>query len=239
MRSFLWLGLLLTALATAAEPLPVYYIEKPPYYHSEQGKPAGFLLERARAIFRKADIAVVFESRPSKRIQMKLALEREAACSIGWFKTEQRSAYAWFSRPIYRDRPMVVLTRTTLAEQVKAHENFAALLKSPLHLGLIDGYSYGALDALLAKADHNSITAAPTQNVLMLVAERIDYTLVDERELPHILAEVDMSDASLTQLSMPDLPAGQLRYLMCSKEVDRILRERIDQAVLALGLEPE
>jgi polar amino acid transport system substrate-binding protein len=239
MRSLLCLGLLLSALTTAAEPLPVYYIEKPPYYHSEQGEPAGFLLERARAIFKKADIAIRFESRPSKRIQKKLALEREAACSIGWFKTEERSVYAWFSRPVHRDKPMVVLTRTTMAEQVKAHENFAALLKSPLHLGLIDGYSYGELDALLAQADHSSVTAAPTQNVLMLASERIDYSLVDERELPYILEEANMRDASLTQLSMPDLPPGNLRYLMCSKEVDRALRERIDQAILALGLEPE
>ncbi|WP_439859684.1 substrate-binding periplasmic protein [Pseudomonas sp. MBLB4136] len=239
MRSLLWLGLLLTALAAAAEPLPVYYIEKPPYYHSEQGEPAGFLLERAQAIFKEAGITIRLQSRPSKRIQMKLALEREAACSIGWFKTEQRSAYAWFSRPIYRDRPMVVLTRTDLASQVKAHENFAALLKSPLRLGLIDGYSYGELDALLAQAEHSSITAAPTHNVLMLAAKRIDYTLVDEREIPYILAEADMYDARVTQLGMPDLPAGQLRYLMCSKGVDRALRERIDQAILALGLQPE
>ncbi|UTW06706.1 substrate-binding periplasmic protein [Pseudomonas benzenivorans] len=236
--SWLWLSLL-PMLATAAQPLPVYYIEKPPYYHSEQGEPTGFLLERARAIFRKAGIAVEFESRPSKRIQMKLALEREAACSIGWFKTEQRSTYAWFSRAIHRDTPMVVLTRTTLAEQVNAYASFTALLKSPLRLGLIDGFSYGELDALLAQASHSGITAAPTQNVRMLAAGRIDYTLVDERELPFILAEADMRDARLAQLSMPDLPPGQLRYLMCSKEMDRRLRERIDRAISALGLEPE
>ena len=240
MRSLYWLGpMLLPLLATAAEPLPVYYIEKPPYYHSEQGQPTGFLLERARAIFSKAGIAVEFESRPSKRIQMKLALEPEAACSIGWFKTEERNAYAWFSRPIHRDKPMVVLTRITLAEQINAHPNFAALLKSSFRLGLIDGFSYGELDALLAQANHSSITAAPTHNVLMLAAERIDYTLVDERELPYILAEADLRDARLAKLSMPDLPPGQLRHLMCSKEVDRTLRERIDQAIAALGLEPE
>lgn len=235
--TLLWSTLAL-ALPATAEPLPVYYIEKPPYYHTERDEPTGFLLERARAIFSKAGLDVHFESRPAKRIQMEFEMGREPACSIGWFKTTQRSNYAWFSLPIHRDAPMIVLTRSTLAEQIKAYPNLAALLKSPLRLGLIDGFSYGELDALLARASHSSITAPPTQNVRMLAAERIDYTLVDERELPYILAEADLRDARLARLSMPDIPPGQLRYLMCSKEVEQRLQERLDQAIRALGVEP-
>ncbi|NQD91751.1 transporter substrate-binding domain-containing protein [Pseudomonas sp. CrR25] len=236
-RSLFWLILALP-LAATAESLTVYYIEKPPYYHTDRDEPTGFLLERTRAILSKAGIDAHFESRPAKRIQLEFEMGREPACSIGWFKTEQRSGYAWFSLAIHRDAPMVVLTRTTLAEQIKAYPSFAALLKSPLRLGLIDGFSYGELDARLAQAKHGSITAAPTQNVRMLAAERIDYTLVDERELPYILEEADLRDARLTRLSMPDIPAGQLRYLMCSKEVDQRQRKRLDQAIQALGIEP-
>ncbi|WP_369958742.1 substrate-binding periplasmic protein [Pseudomonas benzenivorans] len=240
MRSLSWLCLiLLPALSAAKEPVTVFYIEKPPYYHSEQGEPTGFLLERTRAIFSQAGIEVRFEARPAKRIQMEFQLERQPACSIGWFKTAQRSRYAWFSRAIHRDAPMVVLTRTTLTEQIKAYASLAALLNSPLRLGLIDGFSYGELDGLLARASRSNITAAPTQSVRMLAAERIDYTLVDERELPYILAEADLRDARLAQLNMPDIPPGQLRYLMCSREMDRRLRERLDRAISALGLEPE
>lgn len=240
MRRLSWLWpLLLPALSAAAEPVTVFYIEKPPYYHSEQGEPTGFLLERTRAIFSKAGVGVHFEARPAKRIQMEFQLGREPACSVGWFKTAQRSRYAWFSRAIHRDAPMVVLTRNTLREQIKAYASLTALLSSPLRLGLIDGFSYGELDALLARTSRSNITAAPTQSVRMLAAERIDYTLIDERELPYILAEADLRDARLAQLNMPDIPPGQLRYLMCSKEFDQRLQERLDQAILALDVEPE
>ncbi|MBS7690676.1 hypothetical protein I0E98_10210 [Pseudomonas lalucatii] len=141
MRRLSWLWpLLLPALSAAAEPVTVFYIEKPPYYHSEQGEPTGFLLERTRAIFSKAGVGVHFEARPAKRIQMEFQLGREPACSVGWFKTAQRSRYAWFSRAIHRDAPMVVLTRNTLREQIKAYASLTALLSSPLRLGLIDGF---------------------------------------------------------------------------------------------------
>ncbi|WP_375740154.1 substrate-binding periplasmic protein [Pseudomonas boanensis] len=237
MRSFLLLCLLLPTFVNA-ESLTVYYIEKPPYYHTERGEPTGFLLERARAIFSKADVPVHFEARPAKRILHELQQGRDAACSIGWFKTPERQQFAWFSRPIHRDAPMLVLTRNSLAEQIRSYSSLSALVQSPLRLGLVDGFSYGGLDHMLKTASSHKVTAPPAQTVRMLAAERIDFTLIDERELPYILAEADLRDAKLTKLNMPDIPAGQLRYLMCSKAVDDALRERLDQAIEDLGVSP-
>src|SRR5690606_34791512 len=105
MRSLLAL-LCLPLACLAAEPLAVYYIEKPPYYHSIAGEPTGFLLERTRAIFSDAQIALRFEARPAKRILLEMEQNREPICSIGWFRTPQREAFALFSLAIYRDEPM-------------------------------------------------------------------------------------------------------------------------------------
>src|SRR5690606_3099630 len=117
MRSLFAL-LCLPLACLAADPLPVYYIEKPPYYHSIAGEPTGFLLERTRAIFSDAQIPLRFEARPAKRILLEMEQNREPICSIGWFRTPQREAFALFSLAIYRDETMTVLTRATLAEQV-------------------------------------------------------------------------------------------------------------------------
>lgn len=239
MRSLLLFLSLSLALPLAAEPLTVYYIEKPPYYHTVNGEPTGFLLERTRAIFSQAQIPLRFEPRPAKRILLEFEQGRTPFCSIGWLKTPQRQAFAWFSTAIYRDEPMVVLTRTSLTEQVTSHPSLASLLQSPLRLGVVDGFSYGELDALLEQTQRNRVTAPPAQNARMLAAERIDYTLVDERELPYILAEADLNKARLTHLKMPDIPAGQLRYLMCSKTVERHLLEQLNQSIAALQLTPE
>jgi len=237
MRSLFAL-LCLPLACLAADPLPVYYIEKPPYYHSIAGEPTGFLLERTRAIFSDAQIALRFEARPAKRILLEMEQNREPICSIGWFRTPQREAFALFSLAIYRDEPMTVLTRATLAEQVVSHASLASLLESPLRLGVVDGFSYGELDALLERHQPSRITAPPSQNVRMLAAERIDYTLVDARELPYILAEADLSNAKLSNMRMPDIPAGQQRYLMCSRRVGEGLMRRLDSSIQRLGLQP-
>ncbi|MBC9252227.1 hypothetical protein A9179_18295 [Pseudomonas alcaligenes] len=238
MRSLLALLCLAAALPLRAEPLTVYYIEKPPYYHTEKGQPTGFLLERTRAIFSQAAIAVHFEARPAKRILLELEQGQAAACSTGWFKTPQREAFARFSRAIYRDEPMTILTRATLQQQLSSYSSLADLLASPLRLGVVDGFSYGELDALLARGNPSRVTAPPSQNVRMLAAERIDYTLVDERELPYILAEADLNNARLSSLKMPDIPPGQRRYLMCSKAVGDEVMKALDRSIQRLGLEP-
>jgi uncharacterized protein (TIGR02285 family) len=237
MRSALLALPLLPSLAGAA-PLTLYYIEKPPYYHTEQGEPTGFLLERTRAIFARAGLDVRFEPRPPKRILRELEQQRPDTCSIGWFKTAERERFAWFSRPIHRDAPMLVLTRKSLIDQVRGHARLADLLKSGLRLGLVDGFSYGELDGALKSARSLKVTAPPTQTVLMLAAERIDYTLIDERELPYILAEAGLQDANLKTVRLPDIPAGQQRYLMCSGNLDPSLRQRIDEAIEALAPTP-
>ncbi len=228
------LGGLLIALDATAAPLKVYYIEKPPYYYSADGEAAGFLLERTRSIFQRAGVEAEFELRPALRILKDLANSLEPACSIGWFKTAERSAYAWFSAPIHQDAPMVVLTRTAMSEQIKRHPGIAALLQGPLRIGVINGFSYGDLDPLIERAPQRNLTATAIQNVRMLAAGRIDYTLVDRQELPFILDEADLHGAGLASVQMGDMPAGKLRYLMCSKSVDADRLERLDEAIRGL-----
>jgi uncharacterized protein (TIGR02285 family) len=222
----------------ASEPLKIYYIEKPPYYYSEDGQPRGFLLERSQAILQTAGIAYRLESRPNKRIQHELQQGDRAACSIGWFKTAERQAWAWFSAPIHRDAPMQVLTTAPLLQRVGGYADLTALLASDLRLGLTDGFSYGALDQALQAGKPLQIASTPMQLVHMLAAGRIDYTLIDAQELPFIPGMQDLHDAQLHKISLPGIPEGELRYLMCSRKVDKALLERVEAAIEELGITP-
>jgi uncharacterized protein (TIGR02285 family) len=233
--------LLLPAIVQAqssGEPLEVFYIEKPPYYFSQDGQPRGFLLERSMAILQAAGVAYRLESRPNKRIQYELQQGKSAACSIGWFKTEQRESYAWFSAPIHRDAPMQVLTTEPLLKRIAGYADLQALLASDLRLGVTDGFSYGALDQSLHAVRQLKTASTPTQLLHMLAAGRIDYTLIDAQELPFIPGMEDMHDSQLHSISLAGIPAGELRYLMCSRKVDQALLERIDAAIAELNLAP-
>ena len=233
------LALILAVAGTVcAEPLPIYYIEKPPYYYTDQGAANGFLLNITQAIATHAGIAANFQSGPAKRILLKLEQDATPACSIGWFKTEQRAAFAWFSAPIYRDTPMQVLSASHMLKQISNYPTFASLLTSNLRLGLVDGFSYGALDAELLKVRSQKITATPAQIVRMLAAERIDYTLIDAQELPYMLAQTEIKANALTAINFPDIPPGQLRYLMCSHAIGKDIETRINHAIQALGIQP-
>lgn len=222
----------------AQAPLPVYYIEKPPYYHTHNDQPVGFLLERAARVFDAAGIAVRFESRPAKRILHDIAHLQTAACSIGWFKTPEREAFAWFSPPIHQDAPMRVLTRRDTAARIDAQAERALLFKGPLRLGLVDGFSYGTLDADLKDVKSYMVTAPPAQIVQMLVANRIDYTLIDALEWPYMTAALERGVEVLSQIRLVDMPPGQYRYLMCSRALNDAGRARIEQAIRTPGLVP-
>ncbi len=236
-RALLTLLLILAGNATA-DSLPIYYIEKPPYYFTEQGTAKGFLLYLSQAIVAQAGITADFQPLPAKRILLKLEQEPRAACSIGWFKTEPRETFAWFSAPIHRDNPMQVLSSNSMLQQIRSYPSLSALLASNLRLGLVDGISYGELDVQLRQARSEKITAMPTQIVRMLAAERIDYTLIDAQELPYIQAQADTPRDELVATSFADLPSGQLRYLMCSKSIGKEMENRLNQAITALGIHP-
>ena len=58
------LSLGLTGVAQSA-PLMLTYIDKPPYYYTENGQPQGFLLLRVRAMLDRAGIAPCRNSPPN------------------------------------------------------------------------------------------------------------------------------------------------------------------------------
>lgn len=81
---------------------------------------------------------------PPRRIISYLKIPGKKACSIGWFKTEEREAFAKFSKPIFQNKSLVILT--TKVHQVKIEKHFGlkdVFFDQSLVMTNIDSFSYG------------------------------------------------------------------------------------------------
>jgi len=249
----------LALLACLAAPAPaqqarqatVIYFERPPYYYTHQGQPGGFLLAIARNAFEAAGLEVGYESAPPKRIMARMR-EGGQLCSVGWFRTPEREAFALFSAPIYRGQPLVLVVAWRSQQRLAGLTTLAEVFATPgLTWGVPGGYAYGTVvDELRARLEPRVVDApvALDQMLPMLTAGRFDYLLLAPEELPlldpHAAVGEDRERPAQGQesaerhgdflvLPLADLPDGPARHIMCSPDVGPAFMERLDQGVQA------
>lgn len=227
-----------TAGAQEPTPLIVTYLERPPYYWTENGHAKGFLLELTRRILDQAGVPATYVPLPPKRILDDLRHNPAASCSIGWFRNPEREAYANFSLPIYRDKPLVLLTTKEQANLFHAHHALRDVFRDPsLIMAQVASFSYGeTVDRLQKEILVRNLTVSTSQSVLpQLIAQgRASYMLVAPEEIPTLLRSARLDPDLFVELPMEDIPAGNLRYLICSKKVPQSDLARIDAAINAL-----
>lgn len=223
----------------AAEPVVmVQYRDKPPYSHTKDGKPAGFLLERTIEIFKRAGVQAEYDEIPVKRITLGVQEDRTPICSPGWYKLPEREVYARFSLPIHQDNPHMVLAGAHAVERVKSAKTLKDLFANhALKLGKVSGASYGAeLDAMMAKTAHAAMdsTVTPLGMARMIRLKRADYMLIDEEDYQYLMQLGEISAEEVKPFKFADMPAGLKRYIMCSKSVPLDTLARLDQAIAKL-----
>ncbi len=240
------LTLLLTLLgasaAGATEPGPldlkVVYLERPPYYWTENGQPRGFLLELTQKIFERAGITASYMPVPPNRILAELRENKFPACSIGWFKNPERESYAQFSLPIYRDRPLVLLTTKDRAGNFRRHDRLEDVFRDPtLVLAQVDSFSLGeTVDRLQKQILVRNLTVSSSQSVLprLILEGRASYMLVAPEEVPTLLRSANVDPEHFTTLTMADIPTGNLRHLIFSAAVPMEALDRINAAIRVL-----
>ncbi|MGE5385023.1 MAG: substrate-binding periplasmic protein [Betaproteobacteria bacterium] len=233
--------LLAGGISLGAESLLVTYPEKPPYYYTESGVAKGGLLDLAQKIFANAGVPVRFASRPAPRVLNDMAETGEPVCSLGWFKTPERERFARFSRPFFRDFPNRILVRVDRAARFKRFASLEDLLAAPgVRIGIVAGFSYGARpDEWLQRAGEQvtARVARVEQLFEMVRHDRIDVALVNQIEYLHFARPSADHAPDLQTLLFADAPAGNLRYIMCSRAVPPSTLERIDAAILRLGFQ--
>ncbi len=228
-------SLLLAATATSfAEPLQIYYFPRPPLYEKNaDGSAGGFITEIARLILDEAKLSYRFVELPSMRVEQAI-VNGDYAAGLGWFKTGEREKWANFSAPIYRDLPLVAIVNKAKAAAVGSRTTIDRLLGSGLTLGTIRGFSYGSFaDKAIERNKPRKETIAGEQSALikMVSRGRADLLLLGLEEASYLMANDVDSAASLEIVRITDAPAGNLRYFMFSKTVEKSVIERIDAAI--------
>lgn len=234
------LALLLAAgPAAGGEPqvLVLYANHRPPLYvlHPPESL-GGAVLSRAMQVLRLAGVPFRIEEVPSRRALSLLEGPR-FACGVGWFKLPQREKAYRFSQPLFNSGPLEVLIGRQWARDLPARLSLEALVSGPLILGTVSGYSYGAwADALIARHRPPMETAIPDVAHLakMLQAGRCHYSLLNASEAEWLLEHDPLLARDLEVRPLEGAPAGELRYLMCSRLVSPEVMERIDQAIAEL-----
>jgi uncharacterized protein (TIGR02285 family) len=221
-----------------AQVVKVEYRDKPPYSHTERGKPVGFLIERTIEIFRLAKVDADYLEVPVKRILMDIEADQAPICSPSWYKLPEREKFARFSLPIHQDKPHVVLAHAQAAKAIQRHGRLAALFADPqLTLGVLDGVSYGLeLDQAMANTGRPAVRArlTPVQLARMISAQRADYMLIDQEDLGWLRQDPEFAGLNLVRIDFADMPPGLLRYLMCSRQVEPATLDRLNQAIRQL-----
>ncbi len=199
----------------------------------QQGVVMGVTADPLRRALLKSGIPYEWVETPSKRQMELIVAGRGQDCGLGWFRTPEREAVAQFSAPLYQDRPTILLTRTDV-ESLFDGMSIRDILRQPLRLLRRDGYSYGSdLDRQIAEFSPPGyrVTVGNVQMMQMIVRGRADYLFIAPEEAAYLLDGGVIPHHQLKVLRVSDMPAGNIRYLMCSLAVDPRVIQRLNQAL--------
>ena len=227
-----------STLAWADETMKVAYLERPPYYWTQDEQPKGFLLELTQRVFRLAGIDAVYMPVPPNRIIAELRENASPVCSIGWFKNPERESFARFSLPIYRDRPLVILTTKDQAERIRQYDRLEDVFRdTSLVLATMASFSFGEeIDRLQRLILPRVLTISTTQSVLprLISQGRATYMLVAPEEVPNLLGSANVDPELFVELTMRDIPPGNLRHLIFNAGVPKDIVDRVNTAIRGL-----
>lgn len=228
--SLLWL------CTEARAEIELFYSERPPFAsRTANGEVEGLTASPAAAAFHNASIPFKWREMPFKLQLIELELNRKPACAIGMFQTLEREAYARFTRPIYRDRSFVIISRATNKALLR-HRDLTSLLQDPeLQLLVMDGFSYGDfMDREIERLRPRlkiAYGSTNQQRLDLLAAGKADYFFVSPEELETLLARPG-NDRSLFQVrELEGIPPGNLRRIACSLQVDRGVIDALNQGL--------
>lgn len=225
--------------ACSAELLTISYFERPPYYFTDKsGQPAGQLVERTETILKHAEVDAELVRLTPYRIMYVLRHGAVPHCSIGWFKTAEREQFAKFSAPIYRDKPLVLLTSVKQAEKFSGLATLQDVFRNrQLKMARMTEFSYGQfVDQLLDELSPEVLFLSGEQTDLLraIVGQKAAFMLVAPEEIANLADLSGVSEEQLFSLELDDIPAGNARYLMCSEAVTDETMLQLNAAISSL-----
>lgn len=225
-------GLAYGAAALGA-PIVLYYEERAPYQVRAGDEVGGSVAGPAAQAFRDARVDFVWEVSSIGRQVHMLRENHGARCVVGWYKTSERTLFAKFTKPIYRNGPAVALVRRQFAlGPVASVED--ALSAPGLRLLVRKKYSYGAHidDALKRIQPDTFMSSLPnSQMAEQLIEDRADLMFAPEEEAAVLLRHLGPKAERLQVLHFSKPLPGLERHIACSRNVPDEIIERLNSVI--------
>lgn len=214
--------------------ITVHFHERRPFYMRSGDKAHGLVADPIGQAFEHAGIPFVWHETPARRQLDIIERNEDKSCAAGWFKTPERETYARYTLPVYRDRPFVAVARsdnellaeTEILDRVLAEQRLQVLVK--------EGYSYGNHidDRMKHFAPEQVKTTAENQTILkMIEAHRADYSFMTEEEALDLLTFSGEKSTVFKLVHFSDMPPGNARHIICSRQVDPEIIARLNSAI--------
>lgn len=216
------------------DPITAHYHERVPYHHTTGSGVVGLTADPTTWAFNKAGLHFSWKKTSAKR-QMKLLQDNQGCdCLVGWFKTPERLLFAKYSHAIYQDQPPIAIARSD-NDILQSDMSVVDILSNKnLKLLLKDGYSYGTfLDKKIAQY-HPSVVKATGENVNMLKMihrKHADYFFIAPEESTPLIEVSGLPIEDFKLLRFPAMPAGEKRYILCSRRVEDAMMEKLNRAI--------
>jgi uncharacterized protein (TIGR02285 family) len=220
----------------------VHYDERVPYMQTKSSGIVGLTADPANVAFHQAGLDFVWKKTSPKR-QMKILQDNNGCdCMVGWFKKPERDTFAKYSHAIYQDKPQIAIVRVD-NDKLQNDMTLDDLLSQPkLKLLVKDGYSYGDfLDDKIAQ-HHPLVVKATGGNINMLKMihkKYADYFFMAPEESQPLVVSSGLPIEDFKLLTFPDIPAGEKRYILCSRQVEDTIMNKLNTAIDAYMLKSE
>lgn len=238
MRPCIWMLFLFTntlnQFALAETPITVLYSDRPPFMTKQaDGTLTGTTATPAMLAFAKAEIPITLrEASPARRL-LDVKENNTRVCSLGFYKNAERESFARFSNPISQDGRMIALANIKF-QMTKPVSVDAILQRSDLNILIKKNIFYGPfLESKFAKMKAQRIESAAefTQLIRLIKFERAQLIFMPEEEAQFYLKEFGYSAADFNLIQFAEMPAGELRYIMCSLQVEESVMAKLNKAI--------
>jgi uncharacterized protein (TIGR02285 family) len=231
------LGFSLVALEAAPDDpsLTILFHVRPPY--SELGAPAGvkgLLVSPIIRAMTQAELSALWIEMPPARQTEEIKRATGPVCGLGWFKRPEREEFAFFVGPIYQDKPSVIVARKGDARFASPATLQFVFADRSAKLIVKTGYSYGAaIDTWIQRLRPDAEESSGSNEAIlnMIANSRRDYAIMAAEEAEYLLTRDAPLGAALQAVELTDAPAGEQRYLMCSKATPADTIARLNTAL--------
>lgn len=223
------------ALAQTEQPVTLHYIQRPPYMMAAGEGLIGLTGLPSYQAFKQAKVPVVIKETPFARQLYYLETNSGLDCMIGMFKKPEREVFAKFTKPVYQDQPQVILTSAANAERFSAFNSVVDVFSDKSVVLLVKlAYSYGmTLDALISRYQPSRIKTAD-ENLMMIKSIKLkmaDYMFLAPEEAAAAIEAAGYAPSDFKQIKFKNMPDGEYRHLMCSKNVPDDVIQKLNAAI--------